>query len=102
MRGAFPESLARKPTPSETGYGSNEGASPASPGRGPHQNGRGRLPRAADQETSIMAADNPSTDKRGSDLDIFEGLGKKPGAASSRPASVPPPPPSRQNPPMVV
>ena len=38
-----------------------------------------------------MAADIPSSDKsRGSDLDIFEGLGKKASAAPSRARRSPP------------
>ena len=42
----------------------------------------------AHQETRAMAADSPSSDKR-SDLDIFEGLGKK---NTARPSAPPPPP----------
>ncbi len=111
MRRAFPESLARRPTPSDTGssYPGTPSAPHARPGAPPPPHGsngrpsiRPRTDLAAKQETSTMAADIPSSEKRGSDLDIFEGLGKKPGGASSRPASVPPPPPSRQNPPLVV
>ncbi len=83
MRRAFPESLARKPTPSDVG---------------PVNRNTARV-----NQESIMAADIPSSDKRGSDLDIFEGLGKKASSAPSRAPSVPPPPRSVvPNPPMVI
>ena len=84
MRRAFPESLARKPTPSDVG---------------PVTRNTARV-----NQESTMAADIPSSDKRGSDLDIFEGLGKKNSSAPSRAPSAPPPPPSRAvaNPPMVI
>jgi eukaryotic-like serine/threonine-protein kinase len=95
MRGAFPESLARRPTPSDIGPIPNSGA--RSPQRPSMMN---------QQETSTMAADIPSSDKaRGaSDLDIFEGLGKKAGSAPARQSSVPPPPPRSMptNPPMII
>jgi serine/threonine protein kinase len=92
MRGAFPESLSRKPTPSDIGEFPN-----GSEGR--------TVVRLANQETANMAADIPSSDKsRGSDLDIFEGLGKRPNSAPGKPSSVPPPPPRSMptNPPMII
>ena len=55
-----------------------------------------------------MAADIPSSDSNkrgGSDLDIFEGLGKKANSAPvSRGSSIPPPPPRSMptNPPMII
>ncbi|HEY2517400.1 MAG TPA: protein kinase, partial [Polyangiaceae bacterium] len=96
MRASFPESLARRPTPSELGLPQN-GSSNSSNGGRP-------LSRPANQETSTMAADIPSSDKRGSDLDIFEGLGKKASSAPAKPSSVPPPPPRSMptNPPMII
>ena len=86
MRRAFPESLARRPTPSDVGPVNRNTA-------------RERV-----NQESTMAADIPSSDKsRGSDLDIFEGLGKKASAAPSRASSVPPPPRSSvPNPPMII
>ena len=94
MRGAFPESLARRPT-SDVEPISNDGARP--PQRASTMN---------QQETLTMAADIPSGDKAkgASDLDIFEGLGKKTSSAPARPSSVPPPPPRSipTNPPMII
>jgi serine/threonine protein kinase len=101
MRGAFPESLARRPTPSDVGPVKTAG------GRASEATGPEHWPMMNQQETRPMAGDIPS-DKRGgaSDLDIFEGLGRKSSnsTAPSRQSSVPPPPPRSipSNPPMII
>jgi serine/threonine-protein kinase len=98
MRGAFPESLARRPTPTDFGAVQTD-RPPANVDANGLEN---------EQEMSTMTLDHHGSDKRSSDLDIFEGLGKKSSAApvaSSRPSSMPPPPPPRSmptNPPMVI
>jgi serine/threonine-protein kinase len=100
MRGAFPESLARRPTPSDIGPVQNSGGIASDrPGHRPSMMNQ--------QESRAMGADIPSDKGRGgSDLDIFEGLGRKSSnaAAPSRQSSVPPPPPRSipTNPPMII
>ena len=94
MRGAFPESLARRPTQSDVGADHAE----RPPARVDAKGLGNQL------ETPTMNADTHGSDKRSSDLDIFEGLGKKSSAAPARASSVPPPPPRSMptNPPMVI
>jgi serine/threonine protein kinase len=100
MRGAFPESPARRSPPSDVGPVLSNGTRPPPPHKAPSIMNQ--------QETSNMAADTPSSDSKArgaSDLDIFEGLGKKTSnPAPSRTPSVPPPPPRSMptNPPMII
>jgi serine/threonine protein kinase len=99
MRSTFPESSAHNPALSELGPVLSNGARPP-----PAHN----APSIMDQqETSNMAADTPSSDSKArgaSDLDIFEGLGKKTSnpAPSRAPSAPPPPPRSATTPPMII
>jgi serine/threonine protein kinase len=90
MRRAFPESA---PVSGDTFFDNV-----SSKGR-PARTANADAHADANQETRAMAADSPSSDKR-SDLDIFEGLGKKNTArpsSAAAPSTTPPPPPRSSN-----